>query len=184
MASDKKPTDEEIELFRRSIGPVRKVGHDRIGPASKRMAPRPRARSAPGDHNLADPFSDQFDAGEVAPDEVLFFTRPGVQQRQLQRLRRGQLSIGAELDMHGMTAAAARTAIMEFIALCGDRHIRCARIIHGKGYGSGSDAPVLKNRLNSWLRQHHDVLAFSSATRQDGGTGALYVLLRSKREGK
>lgn len=182
MASDKKPTDEEIDLFRRSIGPVRKVGHDRIGPASKRLAPRPRVRPEQDDTGLADTFSDNFDAGEVAPDEALFFARPGLQQRQLQRLRRGQLAIGAELDMHGMTAAAARTAIMEFIALCRDSHVRCVRIIHGKGYGSAGDAPVLKNRLNSWLRQHHDVLAFSSATRRDGGAGALYVLLRSKRE--
>jgi DNA-nicking Smr family endonuclease len=117
----------------------------------------------------------------VTSDEALFFARPGLQQRQLQRLKRGQLAIGAELDMHGMTAAMARSAVVNFIALCREQHIRCVRIIHGKGYGSGDSAPVLKNRINSWLRQHHDVLAFSSAQIRDGGSGALYVLLRSGR---
>ncbi len=130
---------------------------------------------------LTDRFSDGFDDGEVTADEALFFARPGLQQRQLQRLKRGQLPIGAELDMHGMTAAMARTAVVNFITLCREQHIRCVRIIHGKGYSTAGRAPVLKNRINSWLRQHHDVLAFSSAQSRDGGSGALYVLLRSGR---
>ena len=108
--------------------------------------------------------------------------RPGLQQRLLRRLRRGQLAIGGELDMHGMTSNTARAALAEFITASREQGVRCVRIVHGKGYGSGTDAPVLKNRLNSWLRQHHDVLAFSSATPQDGGTGALYVLLRTQRK--
>ena len=126
-----------------------------------------------------DNFSDAYDPGNVTADETLFFARPGLQQRQLQRFRRGQLPCAAELDMHGMTAAVARSELAGFIARCRERRIRCARIIHGKGYGSGGLAPVLKNRLNSWLRQHHDVLAFSSAQARHGGSGALYVLLRS-----
>jgi DNA-nicking Smr family endonuclease len=81
--------------------------------------------------------------------------------------------------MHGMTAAIARSELVAFIAHCRSRRIRCARLIHGKGYGSDGSAPVLKNRLNSWLRQHPDVLAFTSAQARHGGSGALYVLLRS-----
>ena len=181
MAAPKKPTDDDIDLFRRSVGPVRKMGHDRIGPASKKRSPRPRMRAEPREHVMTDTFSDHADADSVAADDLLFFARPGLQQRQLQRLRRGQFDIGAELDMHGMTANMARGVIVEFISLSRDRHLRCVRIIHGKGYGSAGDAPVLKNRLNNWLRQHHDVLAFSSATPRDGGAGALYVLLRSQR---
>ena len=180
MASRKKPSQEDIELFRRSIGATRQLGQDKAARFHKQPPPRPRIR--PDFEDIpADPgFSDGFDAGTVAADEALFFTRPGVQQRQLQRLKRGQLSIGAELDMHGMTTAIARNTISQFISGCRDRNIRCVRIIHGKGYGSKGDAPILKNRLNSWLRQHHDVLAFSSTPRQDGGTGAVYVLLRSR----
>jgi DNA-nicking Smr family endonuclease len=128
---------------------------------------------------MPDNFSDAYDPGSVSAEETLFFARPGLQQRQLQRFRRGQLSCTAELDLHGMTTAAARSELMTFIDHCRKRKIRCARIIHGKGYGSDDTTPVLKNRMNSWLRQHHDVLAFSSAQARHGGSGALYLLLRS-----
>ena len=180
MAKSGKPSSDDIELFRRSVGQVRKIHQDKTGPVRKTLSPRPRRHTAHDKPPLTDSFSDTFDSGMVTPDEALFFTRPGLQQRQLQRLKRGKLPIGAELDMHGMTAAEARGAVVSFIALCRDQHVRCARIIHGKGYGSGGSAPVLKNRLNDWLQQHHDVLAFSSAQVQDGGSGALYVLLRSR----
>jgi DNA-nicking Smr family endonuclease len=55
------------------------------------------------------------------------------------------------------------------------------RIIHGKGYGSREQAPVLKSRLNHWLREQQDVLAFCSSRRDQGGTGAVNVLLRTRR---
>ncbi len=179
MASRKKPSQEDIDLFRRSVGTTRQVNSDKTARFHKRPSPRPRVRPDFEEAPAEPGFSDGFDIGTVASDETLFFARPGLQQRQLQRLRRGQLPIGDELDMHGMTTAVARNAISDFITRCRDQHIRCIRIIHGKGYGSRGDAPVLKNRLNSWLRQHHDVLAFSSTRDRDGGAGAVYVLLRS-----
>lgn len=181
MAKSGKPSTDEIDLFRRSVGPVRKIRHDKTVPDRKTLPLHPRRHHPGYEAALTDSFSDGFDGGEVTADEALFFARAGLQQRQLQRLKRGLLPIGAELDMHGMTAAIARTAVVNFITLCREQHIRCARIIHGKGYSTEGRAPVLKNHINSWLRQHHDVLAFSSAQIQDGGSGALYVLLRSGR---
>jgi DNA-nicking Smr family endonuclease len=179
MTKTSKPSAEEIDLFRRSIGPVRKISCDRVRHAHKPPPPRPRKCHEPVMPVMPDNFSDAHDPGSVSAEESLFFARPGLQQRQLQRFRRGQMTCSAELDLHGMTTAIARTELMAFIAYCSTRRIRCARIIHGKGYGSGGSPPVLKNRLNSWLRQHHDVLAFSSAQARHGGSGALYVLLRS-----
>ena len=182
MASGKKPSVDDIELFRRSVGPIRKIHNDRTAPARKALPPRPQHRYGGSEANVPlDSFSDGFDAGTVASEEDLFFARPGLQQRQLQRLRRGQLACSATLDLHGMTTATARGEIMSFIDRCRAQHIRCVQLVHGKGYGSGGDLPVLKNRMNSWLRQHHDVLAFCSAQPRDGGRGALYVLLRSQR---
>lgn len=166
-------------MFRRSVGQVRKLRHDKAGTFREPPATSPRIRQERNNLNRIVEFSDGFDAGEVAAEEYLLFSRSGVQQRQLQRLRRGQLPVGAELDMHGLTTASARGALAAFIAHSRDRRVRCVRIIHGKGYGSGASAPVLKNRLNIWLRQHRDVLAFCSAPARDGGTGALYVLLRT-----
>jgi DNA-nicking Smr family endonuclease len=55
----------------------------------------------------------------------------------------------------------------------------CIRIIHGKGKRSRNNkGPVIKTKVNHWLRQRDDVLAFCSARPIDGGTGAIYVLLR------
>jgi DNA-nicking Smr family endonuclease len=179
MTKTSKPSAEEIDLFRRSIGQVRKISCDRVRHAHKPPPPRPRKCHEPVMPVMPDNFSDAHDPGSVSAEESLFFARPGLQQRQLQRFRRGQMTCAAELDLHGMTTAIARTELMAFIAYCSTRRIRCARIIHGKGYGSGGSPPVLKNRLNSWLRQHHDVIAFSSAQARHGGSGALYVLLRS-----
>lgn len=181
MSRNKKPSTDDIELFRRSVGPVRKIHNDRNTPARKALPPRPRQNHGFEAPLPVDSFSDGLDAGAVASEEELFFARPGLQQRQLQRLRRGQLACSATLDLHGMTTAVARAEIISFIDSCRSRHIRCVHLIHGKGYGGSGDLPVLKNRLNSWLRQHHDVLAFCSAQPRDGGRGALYVLLRSLR---
>ncbi|MEN8106470.1 MAG: Smr/MutS family protein [Pseudomonadota bacterium] len=181
MAKSRKPDPDDIELFRRSVGQVRKVNNDRVQHRQQRPAPRPRLMTD-DEIPLADPGFPEAPGGlDVSADDSLFFARSGLQNRLLQRLRRSQLPVGAELDMHGMTIPVARNEIARFIAHCCDRHIRCARIIHGKGYGSRADAPVLKNRLNNWLRQHHDVLAFTSTPRDAGGTGAIYVLLRSRR---
>jgi DNA-nicking Smr family endonuclease len=179
MADRKKLSQDDIELFRRSVGPVRKISDDKAVHARNKRSPRPQNRPLARESPETDTFSDFFDAGEVSSDETLFFARPGIQQRKLQQLRRGKLAVGAELDMHGMTAAIARHELVQFISNCREQHIRCASIIHGKGYSSGGQAPVLKNRLNTWLRQHHDVLAFSSAPRNEGGTGAVCVLLRA-----
>ena len=89
-----------------------------------------------------------------------------------------------ELDLHGLTARHAHKTLEMFLRDCHRRRIRCVHIIHGKGYGSEDRQPVLKQKLNLWLRQRHDVLAFCSATRRDGGTGAAYVLLRSARKSR
>ena len=181
MSDTKKPSREDIDLFRRSIGRVRKLGSDTAAPHRRPPAPRPRTdRNDSG--QLSDPgFSDWSRGEPVSASDTLYFARPGLQLRLLQRLRRGQLPVGAELDMHGMTLAIAQQEIIGFISRSRDQNIRCVRIIHGKGYGSREQAPVLKNSLNSWLRQHPDVLAFSSTRPEHGGTGAVHVLLRSRR---
>jgi DNA-nicking Smr family endonuclease len=182
MSRPRKPTAEEIEEFQRSVGPVRKLHHDKTGPVRRPPPPRPRKAVEPDRYNSFDNLSDSTSDEPVTASDQLFFARPGLQQRQLQRLRRGQLAAGAELDLHGLTTTEARRTLGEFIAHCLDRQIRSVHIIHGKGYSGTGPAPVLKNRINAWLRQHHDVLAFSSAQARDGGTGALYVLLRSQRD--
>jgi DNA-nicking Smr family endonuclease len=109
--------------------------------------------------------------------EELSFRRSHVPLRVLKELRRGKYAIQDELDLHGLTANEARIMLREFMAnvLLGGR--RCVRIVHGKGLRSGPGGPVLKVKLNQWLPQWEQVLAFTTAPARDGGTGAIYVLL-------
>jgi DNA-nicking Smr family endonuclease len=124
--------------------------------------------------------SENYDPAEVETGEELLFIRSGVQHSVLAKLRRGQFSIEAELDLHGMIVRVAQVEVANFLRECRNRSIRCARIVHGKGYGSWQKQPVLKNKLNKWLRQRDEVLAFCSARPVDGGTGAVYVLIKRK----
>jgi DNA-nicking Smr family endonuclease len=109
----------------------------------------------------------------------LNFQRGGVRDQVMRRLRRGLYPTEAELDLHGLTQTAARDRLADFIARSREMGRRCVRIVHGKGYRSGARGPILKSAVNLWLRRHMDVMAFTSAKAIDGGTGAVYVLLRA-----
>jgi DNA-nicking Smr family endonuclease len=96
----------------------------------------------------------------------------------MRKLARGNFSVQDEIDLHGMTVPEAKEALHDFIGECESRGYTCVRIVHGKGLGSGNRGPVLKGKVNKWLRQWNAVLAFVSTRQIDGGTGAVYVLLR------
>lgn len=118
-------------------------------------------------------------AGQIGGGDVLSFQRAGVRAQVVRRLRRGLFPIEDELDLHGFSQTAARDQLADFLALNRASGRRCVRIIHGKGYRSGARGPILKIAVDSWLRRHPDVMAFASARAIDGGTGAVYVLLRA-----
>jgi DNA-nicking Smr family endonuclease len=113
----------------------------------------------------------------VESGDALVFRRAHLSARLTDRLRRGEFAVGDEIDLHGLSAHAARDALREFLADALRRRLGCVRVIHGKGLRSGPGGPVLKHAVNVWLRKVDAVLAFTSAPRRDGGTGAVYVLL-------
>jgi DNA-nicking Smr family endonuclease len=117
-------------------------------------------------------------AQDIGAGAALSFQRAGLRPQVMRRLRRGLFPTEDELDLHGLNQTAARDRLADFIARSRDAGRRCVRIIHGKGYRSGARGPVLKTAVDLWLRRHLDVLAFTSARAIDGGTGAVYVLLR------
>ena len=86
--------------------------------------------------------------------------------------------IRAQVDLHGLRADEAREALIAFLARAIRDEIRCVRIIHGKGLGSIGREPVLKRKVPRWLAQREEVLAFCEARPNDGGAGAMIVLLR------
>lgn len=127
---------------------------------------------------LVDMLSDEYDPSEIQPGDMLSYMQPGVQHRVFKKLRRGEYRIADELDLHGLTAKESRVVLAEFLRIAFPQRGECVRIIHGKGKRSDHRGPVLKGKVNHWLRQHDRVLAFHSARPVDGGTGAVYALLR------
>lgn len=127
---------------------------------------------------LRDMLSDAYDPIEIQPGDILSYYQPGLQGRVMRKLRTGQYRVASELDLHGLSAKEAKQELLQFLRDMHPRTGECVRIIHGKGNRSDHRGPVLKTKINNWLRQHGRVLAFHSARPVDGGTGAVYVLLR------
>lgn len=135
--------------------------------------PRPRLMEQPEEPKPFKDFADTL----AETHELLEFCRPGIQHRVFHELRTGRIIPEASLDLHGYRVEEARKALPRFLDLAQSRGLRCLRIIHGKGKGSAGQQPILKQRINQWLPQSPAVLAFCSAPRWDGGSGATYVLL-------
>ncbi|MGH8140778.1 MAG: Smr/MutS family protein [Steroidobacteraceae bacterium] len=172
-----KPDEDDTRLFREAVRDVKPLAHESQVPATPR--PVPRARFTRADRRAVLQESLHTDVGdpELASGEELVFQREGVQIGILRKLRRGQYRVQAEIDLHGLNVAQAKEALRGFIADALERHIRCVRIIHGKGLRSGHRGPVLKGAVSAVLRRIGPVLAYVSARQVDGGTGAVYVLL-------
>jgi citrate lyase beta subunit len=73
----------------------------------------------------------------------------------------------------------AREVLSAFIRDAHRKGLRCLRVVHGKGLGSPGRVPVLKSKVHSWLIQKNEVMAFVQARADEGGAGALVVLLTS-----
>ncbi len=127
-----------------------------------------------------DSLSDNYiPAYQLETGEELLYLREGHAPDILSKLRRGYWVIQDMIDLHGLVSDEARLYVSEFLADCKKRGIRCVRIVHGKGLGSRNREPVLKHKLRNWLIQKDEVIAYAEARKQDGGSGALIVLLKA-----
>ncbi len=170
----------ELTLFRDAVGPVQALkGTERRWHAPAPPEPLPLQRERDEERVLRESMSDEFDASTLLDvDDQLSFRRPGIGLDVTRRLRAGHWSIQRQLDLHGLRRDEAREALGEFIRLAHRTGLRCVRVVHGKGLGSPGKEPVLKGRVQSWLVQKKEVLAFVQARPSDGGAGALVVLLQ------
>lgn len=167
----------ESDLFRQFIGKVRAVKNDKVALVrEQKPKPFPRPQTVNTDDHLTGIVD--TDIEKLGVEDSLSFTAPGLQKSVLKKLRNGYFGLQAEIDLHGLNSNEAKRQLLNFLHLCVEDGCRCVRIVHGKGYRSQDNHPVLKNNLNTWLRQHKDVQAFCSAPQKDGGTGALFVLLQ------
>lgn len=177
----KKPelSKQDQELFRQAMRGIKPMKHTKVPPSSPQPPTSvPKRRKIEEETSIQDPFSDFETLPAVSSDDIIQFSRAGIQHKILRNLRNGKYNVEAILDLHGKTVVEARKSLSIFLSRCLSHQVRCVLMIHGKG--RNSDKPILKNKLNHWLRQTDDVLAFCSATGRDGRGGALYVLLRAK----
>jgi DNA-nicking Smr family endonuclease len=174
MNSDEHDPADDDDAFRRAMADVRPISTAKADPYRRRHRPEPL--------NLPVGDEDEETLADLAIETGTFieFRRPGIQNRVFRDLQRGVIEAEATLDLHGLRVREARPALLRFLKQSTALRRRCVRIIHGKGRGSDGQQPVLKQKANQWLRQRDEVLAFVTAPRWDGGTGAVYVLLSGK----
>src|SRR5205085_11200856 len=120
--------------------------------------------------------NESLDLDPVQGEEFISYKHSSISNKTLSNLRKGQYTIEATLDLHGLFVEKAKDAVDDFLQQCLHDKVRVVLIIHGKGHHSGM--PILKNKLNHWLRELPSVLAFCSAARGHGSRGAIYVLLK------
>ena len=170
--------DRDSESFERLVGKVKRIEHDTVDARRPRRLPVPRqserdAESVSRDLDRGDVDTEPFDSGNATD-----YHRPGLQRSVLRKLRRGHYAISDELNLHGLTTQEAKARLAAFLDHVRGERLACVRIVHGKGFSSPGRNPVLKPKVCRWLRHHDGVLAFTAARHADGGSGALYVLLR------
>ncbi len=173
--------DEDRKLFREAVGPVRRRRNRREASRPPPPPAVPLQRRRDEDAVLEELAHGPIDFSTVETGEELMWLLPGLQKRILKRLRRGHWAVQDELDLHQMNTKAAGISIRAFIENAVWEGMSCIKIIHGKGLRSGPDGPRLKRLTARLLSRHSDVRAFASAPPTDGGTGAVYVLLGSRR---
>lgn len=154
----------DADAFKREMADVARLEPDHRG----------RIRTAPP---ISAPLQTPGPAEHVEGSDA-DFAQPGIDRREIRRLRRGEYVVGDRRDLHGLSAAEACIRVRRFIENSRHSRHRCVCIVHGRGLHSEGNASVVKARVRECLRSNPSVLAYADAPASDGGAGAVYVLLR------
>ncbi|MDH5517722.1 MAG: Smr/MutS family endonuclease [Gammaproteobacteria bacterium] len=177
MTTKNSKDNNDLHLFREAMQDVKPIQHNRVVHHKKPQTGRRNAST--GAQHKPDLDDRHYSTGAVTDcDIILGFERPGLQKSVMKKLRQGKMLVEDSLDLHGYSAEQARTALIEFMQYCQQQQLKVVCIVHGKGFGSSDRKPVIKPLVNQWLQQTDQVLGFCSAQPKDGGSGAVYVLLR------
>ncbi len=169
----KKITKEEQALFRDSIGDIQKIESDRVILTSPKRKLQRAFKSEVIEHHLETEATIQASV----MGERLAYSQPFVTRQTVNALRKGKIESEATLDLHGLTIKQAEQQLSQFMQQSLSHGLFSIHIIHGKGFRSEQNFPILKNWVNQWLRRQNYVIAFCSAGHHDGGTGAVRVLI-------
>jgi DNA-nicking Smr family endonuclease len=177
--AEQRRLEHEQQAFARAVGPVTPVAHgNRAQIHRQRPAPWPAQRMKDEQAALRSALSDEVDLESLLlTDDGLSYRRPEIALDVLARLRKGHWAIQRQIDLHGLRRDEAREALAIFLRQTRQQGHRCLRVVHGKGLGSPGREPVLKGKVQRWLAQCDEVIAFAQASGPQGGAGALIVLL-------
>jgi len=180
--------ESEEDVFRRAVEGVRPLMNGRAARITPEQTINRTIVSEDAEvlAQLYDLVTGQGEFDITESDEYVEGARVGLDPRLTSRLRRAEYAMQAHIDLHGMIQPAAKDALRNFILDCVRKGLRAVLIVHGRGRGSPGGRPVLKHAVSQWLAGGlgGHVLAFTTARQQDGGAGAMYVLLRrEKRRG-
>lgn len=180
-------SDKDAEWFAqqmRDVQPIKAVDKVELaGAYQDKLNAGQRRQAAIAESRIDKNFLSGEYVAPVDPLALLEFKRDGVQNGVYRNLRLGKYQIDARLDLHQMKVEQARTAVFQFVKDCMNHDIRCALITHGKGEGREHPA-LLKSCIAHWLPQFTDILAFHSAQKRHGASGATYILLRKSEKKK
>lgn len=173
-------TAADIALWRevaRSVKPL--PGRAPIAPEP----PAPPRRPDEPPQALASPPSPKASAAKPAPPLA------PLERRLRTQLRRGQQSVEAVIDLHGMRQDEAHQALRGFLRREQGRGTKLVLVVTGKGAAGdslfGDERGVLRRMAPHWLRLpdlRPLVVGFEEAEQRHGGSGALYIRLRRTRE--
>ena len=181
--SDKSNNDyiAELQAFRQALTDVKRIEQERAHTGKARRndesASYRREKAQEQNELIVDGLNSTL-TREMGAEERVLFALPGVQQRLLKRMQAGHLGWDAGVDLHGYSVDGAREELNGFISDAKRRGLRSLIVVHGKAYTEPGKPALLKSYVTDWLQQIDGVLAFCSAQPQDGGSGALYVLLK------
>ena len=172
----------EQDLFKRAVGSVKPIpAKPRVSLKNEPTPPIAIQQIKDDQSALKESLSDEFDVASLLDtDDALSFRRPGIGTDVTKKLRKGDWSVQAQVDLHGLRREQAREHLSSFLKDSIKSGLRCIRVIHGKGLGSPGKTPVLKAKVQSWLVQKDEILAFVQAKPTQGGAGALIVLLKGR----
>ncbi|ENU34108.1 Smr/MutS family protein [Acinetobacter parvus] len=172
---------EDTELFKKALVGVKPIANDNIANTkttrSKKVDAQVLAKRAAAEGSAEQEHTEISDTqailNPVASQAALSYRIATLQHKVFEDLKAGKMRWFEAVDLHGCTVEQARSAVLQIIQIAKDENQNVIKIVHGKG-----PEAILKTYVNGWLRQHRDVLAFVSAPENQGGTGAVLVLLK------
>ena len=180
--------DDDDNLFRQQLDGVKplkpidraqlKISASTDTKAYQRQAAVGDQQSAIDINPIASVSDDYVDL--VKPLDILSFKRAGIQDGVFKKFRLGKYSIDGRLDLHRKTVVEARQEVFRFIVEATACDARCLLILHGKGERNINQQAKLKSYTAKWLKEIPQVMAYHSAQKHHGGSGALYVLLKKR----